>query len=136
MCHIFFQFPLHTTKKLDFEDFYSAILIKAKSNNGNLSNSDKEKILSIKDGMNLGRTVFKYETTGPQIIINPNWLIGFIEAEGCFSIRKNNSPSFSIGQNDDYYLIDSIKSYFNIDNKIRNPYDKFYFLEIYKKEKY
>ena len=63
------------------------------------------------------------------------WLSGFIEAEGCFSIRKNNSPSFSIGQNDDYYLIDSIKSFFNIDNKIRNPYDKFYFLEIYKKEK-
>ena len=62
------------------------------------------------------------------------WLSGFIEAEGCFSIRKNNSPSFSIGQNDDYYLIDSIKSYFNIDNKIRNPYDKFYFLEVYKKE--
>jgi hypothetical protein len=72
LCPIFLQFPLHTTKKLDFQDFYSAILIKAKSNNGNLSNSDKEKILSIKDGMNLGRKVFKHEISGPQITINPN----------------------------------------------------------------
>ena len=34
---------------------------------------------------------------------------GFIEAEGCFSIRKNNNHSFSIGQNDDIYLINAIK---------------------------
>lgn len=34
--------------------------------------------------MNLGRTVFKYDTAGPQIIINPNWFIGFIEGEGTF----------------------------------------------------
>lgn len=33
------------------------------------------------------------------------WLSGFIEAEGCFSIRKYNNHSFSIGQNDDLYLI-------------------------------
>jgi len=72
LCPIFNQFPLHTTKKLDFQDFYSAILIKANSNNGKLSDSDKEKILSIKDGMNLGRIVFKFETIGPQITINPN----------------------------------------------------------------
>ena len=98
MCPIFFQFPLHTTKKLDFEDFYSAILIKAKSNNGNLSNSDKEKILSIKYGMNLGRMVFKYETTGPQITINPNWLIGFIEAEGTFGIKTGSLLYFQVAQ--------------------------------------
>jgi hypothetical protein len=62
------------------------------------------------------------------------WLSGFIEAEGCFSIRKSNSHSFSIGQNDDLYLIEVIKQYFEVTNKIRNPYGKFYFLEIYKKE--
>ena len=98
LCPIFIQFPLHTTKKLDFEDFYSAILIKAKSNNGNLSNSNKEKILSIKDGMNLGRMVFKYETTGPQITINPNWLIGFLEAEGTFGIKTGSSLYFQVAQ--------------------------------------
>jgi hypothetical protein len=62
------------------------------------------------------------------------WLSGFIEAEGCFSIRKSNSHSFSIGQNDDLYLIEAIKQYFEVTNKVRNPYGKFYFLEIYKKE--
>jgi hypothetical protein len=72
LCPIFINFPLHTTKKLDFQDFYTAILIKANCSNGNLSESDKERILSIKKGMNLGRTVFKYDITGPQIIINPN----------------------------------------------------------------
>ncbi|KAG0632644.1 homing endonuclease, partial [Tuber brumale] len=61
-------------------------------------------------------------------------LSGFIEAEGCFSIRKANNHSFSIGQNDDIYLINAIKQYFEVTNKVRNPYDKFYFLEIYKKE--
>lgn len=61
------------------------------------------------------------------------WLSGFIEAEGCFSIRENNNHSFSIGQNDDVYLINSIKQFFGINNKVRNPYGKFYVLEVYKK---
>lgn len=62
------------------------------------------------------------------------WLSGFIEAEGCFSIRENNNHSFSIAQNDDVYLIESIKRFFGIYNKVRNPYNKFYVLEVYKKE--
>jgi len=62
------------------------------------------------------------------------WLSGFIEAEGCFSIRKSNNHSFSIGQNDDLYLIEAIKQYFEITNKVRNPYGNFYSLEVYKKE--
>lgn len=62
------------------------------------------------------------------------WLSGFIEAEGCFSIRKSNNPSFSIGQNDDFYLIEMIKHYFKVTNKVRNPYGNFYSLEVYKKD--
>ena len=61
------------------------------------------------------------------------WLSGFIEAEGCFSIRKKDNHSFSIGQNDDIYLIETIKEYFKISNKIINPYGKFYSIEVYKK---
>ena len=62
------------------------------------------------------------------------WLSGFIEAEACFSIRISQNHSFSIGQNDDFYLIDIIKQYFQVTNKVRNPYKNFYFLEVYKKE--
>ena len=62
------------------------------------------------------------------------WLSGFIEAEGCFSVRKNNNHSFSIGQNDDIYLIYAVKQYFEATNIVRNPYLRFYSLEIYKKE--
>lgn len=65
------------------------------------------------------------------------WLSGFIEGEGCFSIRKSNNHSFSIGQNDDVYLIEAIKQYFEVTNKVRNSTarrGKFYSLEVYKKE--
>jgi len=48
--------------------------------------------------MNLGRTVFKYDITGPQIIINPNWFIGFIEAEGTFGIKTGSSMYFQVAQ--------------------------------------
>ena len=62
------------------------------------------------------------------------WLSGFIEAEGCFSNRKTNNNSFSIGQNYDLYILEYIKLYFNATNKIRFLKDKFYIIEIYKKE--
>lgn len=60
------------------------------------------------------------------------WLSGFIEAEGCFSIRQNNSHSFSIGQNDDKYLIDAIRNHFSIQSQTRNPYKTFWLIETYR----
>lgn len=62
------------------------------------------------------------------------WFSGFIEGEGCFSIRKSNGHSFYIGHNDDFYLINVIKEYINATNIVRNPYRNFYSIEIYKKE--
>lgn len=62
------------------------------------------------------------------------WLSGFIEAEGCFSIRKvHNNHSFSIRQKNDKYILDSIKEHFNITNKIINKNNDFWSLEVYKK---
>ena len=46
--------------------------------------------------MNLGRTIYNYDLI-PKIIVNPFWLLGFIEAEGTFGF-KNLSPYFQIGQ--------------------------------------
>jgi hypothetical protein len=64
----------------------------------------------------------------------PSWLSGFIEAEGCFSIRANENNSFSIGQNEDFYLLDEIKKFFNLSVMVRNPYKNFFVIESYKKE--
>ena len=63
-----------------------------------------------------------------------SWLSGFIEAEGCFSTRKSNNHSFSIGQNNDIYLINIIRKYLKTTNIVRNPKTNYYSLEIYKKE--
>jgi hypothetical protein len=62
-------------------------------------------------------------------------LVGFSEAESCFSIRKNGYHSFSIGLNNDKYLIEAIKVFFHIDNKVRNPSTNFYCIEVFKKTK-
>jgi hypothetical protein len=63
----------------------------------------------------------------------PSWLSGFVEAKGCFSIRKNGNHSFSIGQNNDRYLLYMIKTYFNLTVSVKNPYNNFFVIETYKK---
>jgi hypothetical protein len=60
------------------------------------------------------------------------WLIGFIEAEGCFSLRQNNNHSFSISQKNEQYLIEAIRVQLNASNKVRKVKENVYILEIYK----
>ena len=70
----------------------------------------------------------------------PAWLSGFVEAEGCFALRITGYPSFTIGQNNDAYLLNAINLYFGGVTKIRSlPMKKkdqigeFYLLEMYRK---
>lgn len=54
----------------------------------------------------------------------PAWLSGFIEGSGSFFLRKNkyrtkHTKCFSIGQNNDEYIIKAVKNFFNSNNKIQ-----------------
>ena len=69
ICPIFNAFPLHTSKRLDFENFAQAVFIK---DNKQLSDAGLSKIVSLKNTMNTKREIFTYNTTKSQIIINPN----------------------------------------------------------------
>ena len=93
-----------------------------------LNHNNVERYLKLRDNKYIRRD------TSVEIIEGyfNEWLTGFIESEGCFSIRKNGYHSFSIGQNDDKYLIDAIKSHFNIQSGIRNPYKHFWCIETYR----
>ena len=95
ICPIFNAFPLHTSKRLDFENFSKAVLIKG---NKKLSDTDMSKIVSLKNTMNTKREIFTYNTTKSQIIINPNWFIGFIEGEGTFGIKTGSALYLQVSQ--------------------------------------
>lgn len=75
ICEIFKKFPLLTSKRLDFEDFYKAVLMK--QDHHKLSDAEKERVINLKNGMNTQRKIYTYSITESQIKINPNWFIGF-----------------------------------------------------------
>lgn len=128
---IFDTYPLLTSKKICQLEFLKKCLLENSVDfyllNRNFRYRNQLAIINS-DPFGLERNYF----------VLPNhfkgWLSGFIEAEGCFSIRINNNHSFSIGQNEDLYLIKAIKEFWGAKNIIRNPSRNFYFLEIYKKE--
>lgn len=96
LCSIFNNFPLHTSKKLDFKSFYEVVLIKAI--NKKISSADIDKVIYIKNSMNAKRKIFTYDITKSQIIINPNWFIGFLEGEGTFGIKTGSSMYLQVAQ--------------------------------------
>lgn len=59
----------------------------------------------------------------------PGWLTGFIEAEGCFCNRADGGQSFSIGQKNDPVILEAIKEFFQLPNKIQSKKNKMYVLE-------
>lgn len=63
-----------------------------------------------------------------------DWLCGFVEAEGCFCIRKNGQHSFSIAQKDERDLILAIRLFFQIPNKIQEKSHGMFVIETYNRE--
>ena len=90
------KYKLYITKWLDYIDFKSVTSILVNSNTTRLSSSQLKRVKNIISNMNLQRKIYNYDLI-PAIIINPFWLLGFIEGEGSFGF-KNLSPYFQIGQ--------------------------------------
>lgn len=107
---IFYQYPLQSTKWLNFLDFAKAYrLYTNQPKNSKLI----EEILNIKNGMNQKRSDFTIPKD-KAINITPYWLLGFIEGEGCFSINRHNKfrLDFSLSQAIiDLNLMQNIKIY-------------------------
>ena len=93
---IFDKFNLNTSKYLDYLDFKRAFFIYFNRDlNLNLE-SIKDHILGLKNNMNTNRILFE-RPENSKIIITKSWLLGFIEGDGSFFLRRDNlTPIFSI----------------------------------------
>jgi hypothetical protein len=111
ICPIFLKIPLQTSKNLDFQDFNQAVTIKNKKK---LSKVYKEKILSLKNGMNSQRELFKNNSINSQIKISPEWFIGFLEGEGTLGIKTGSSMYIQVAQkNTSIFCINAIIAFLN-----------------------
>ena len=93
---IFESFPLNTTKYLDFLSFKEALFMDLPdTSNCDLRDTHVKQILNLKSSMNSKRTDLILPIN--HIRITPYWLLGLIEGEGSFHLRRNSlTPTFSI----------------------------------------
>ena len=93
---IFDKYNLNTTKHLDFLDFKEAFNLYWNREENSDVCVKKEKILNLKNKMNTNRVDFDRSDNFP-IIITKYWLLGFIEGDGSFFIRRDTlTPTLSI----------------------------------------
>lgn len=101
--------PLNSTKLLNFLDFKKAFELYI---SGKITEDITKEILNLKNGMNLKRTEFKMPD---KPLITNYWLLGFVEGEGSFSVRRESNKFellFSISQSvKDEVLMDAIKNF-------------------------
>lgn len=104
------EYNLYTTKWLDYLTFRTLLEFLCNSHTALLSQADKEWIVPLISNMNSGRESYDYSLI-PTLVVNPYWLLGFIEAEGTFGIR-NSVPYFQVAQHiKSTIVLDSITSY-------------------------
>lgn len=92
---LFLTHGLLTTKHLDLIDFNQVLSIVVASGTSRLTGLEYDKVRAITAGMNRGRTCF--DNAPIPSIVNPHWLVGFIEAEGTFGL-KHGAPYFQVAQ--------------------------------------
>jgi hypothetical protein len=97
------NYPLQSTKHLDFLDFFKAVKYKPTR----LHEKDVLYWKTVMSGMNSGRTKENIQIQN----ISKFWLLGFIEGEGTFGF-KNLVPYFQVGQHTkNNHVLYAIKSY-------------------------
>lgn len=119
----FNNYPLKTSKQLNFESFKEASEIVRKGEHLELKGLNK--IIEIKNKMNRNRSfeeLFNYLNL-KEIILNPHWVQAFVDAEGTFGtlISKSEATNkiitrnrLSISQSShDYSILKAIKEFFN-----------------------
>jgi hypothetical protein len=103
------KYPLNSKKYLDFSDFKRAFELYTSS-----KLKSPELILEIgqiKDGMNRGRIYFSMPSEH-YYRITPYWLLGFVEGNGSFFIRRKNYQLYFIVQHSrDYELMNKIADF-------------------------
>lgn len=118
--NIFTNYPLKTCKYFDFIDFAEAYRLYTESR---VKTPELvEEILTIKGKMNSKRSDYETRLMGVETEprerqeITLSWLLGFVEAEGCFFVNKANNfmLEFVLGQGSrDLALMKAMKSFFN-----------------------
>lgn len=95
---IFDKSPLNTSKHLNYLAFKKAyyLYFNRDVNNKNSAELVKE-VMALKDSMNKKRICYK-QPVDHRIKITPYWLLGFVEAEGFFSVTSPSRLTFGIGQ--------------------------------------
>lgn len=111
--NIFTEYPLNTTKLLNFLAFQKAYELYTSSKS---KEEVAESIIELKNTMNNKRTDFQMPTDYKPKITS-YWLLGFVEGEGSFLVKKNEHKlTFTLTQSiRDFALMELIKDFlFNL----------------------
>lgn len=103
----FEKYPLLTKKSVDFELFKEIVTIMY--NKQHLDTDGLNKVMMLKYSLNKGLTPFlseNFPNVNPIEVsvrkygfnnVNPHWITGFVEAEGCFHIAIIKSKAYKLG---------------------------------------